>query len=119
MKIKDIDGYSSLEKFVKNKIDKMEQGKKDFETLFNLMFEQEQNVLAEKLDGFRIVKTTYGQCKAKIIDIAGKLKKELEKIEQGSVIGLYMNNKIEWIQFFWAILMCGYNPLLMNLRLAD
>ena len=104
LKIKDIDGCSNLEKFVIKKLEKLDKGQKDFEALFNLMFEQEQNVMAEKLYSFRIKKTTYGQSKKNIIDLAGKLKKQLGDVESGAVVGLYLDNGIEWIETFWAIL---------------
>ncbi|MBR5741528.1 MAG: non-ribosomal peptide synthetase, partial [Firmicutes bacterium] len=36
-----------------------------------------------------------------------------------SVVGLYLDNSLEWIECFWAIVAAGFRPLLFNMRLSD
>lgn len=117
MKIKDIAGFNSLNAFIVDKIKRFKGQEKSFKVLFDFMFEQEQNIIAETSNGFRINKVTYGQAKEQAISFAKKLKNTLQNENQGQVVGLYMDNSLAWITTFWAILMCGFNPLLMNSRL--
>ncbi len=119
MKIKDIANFNNLKHFVADKIERFKSKEKSFSVLFDFMFEQEKNVMAETTNGFRISKTTYGECKERTILLAKKLKRLLSGVGAREIVGLYMDNSLDWIQAFWAILMCGYNPLLMNLRLPD
>lgn len=81
------------------------------------MFSERDNVMAELSDGFRIKKITYGECADQIEQISGKVEEMLSIAPKGSIIGLYMANSIQWIQTFWAILMSGYRPLLINSRM--
>ena len=37
---------------------------------------------------------------------------------RGTFIGLSMDNSLDWIECFWSIILCGYSPLLINLRLS-
>ena len=41
----------------------------------------------------------------------------LGKIKANDIVGLYMQNSLEWIELFWAILACGCRPLLLNTRM--
>ena len=81
------------------------------------MFSEKDNIIAESSDGYRIKKVTYGECEKKIKTVAAVLADTLKNIPQGSIIGLYMQNSLAWIQIFCAILACGYRPLLLNSRL--
>lgn len=81
------------------------------------MFSEKDNVMFETSKGYRIEKTTYGECKKAVLRRAAALKKLLSGIPAGSVVGLYLPNCREWIELFWAILACGHRPLLMNMRL--
>lgn len=81
------------------------------------MFSEKDNTMFEASRGYRIEKTTYGDCQQSVLRRAAALENRLEGVPAGSVIGLYLPNCREWIELFWAILACGYNPLLMNMRL--
>ena len=118
MKLNDIGQFNSVHAFVADKVKRANQSPKTFQGLFQLMFEQSNNVLAETTEGYRICKVTYGQCKQQTIDLAARLKTALADIPVGATIGLQMDNSVQFIQSFWAILMCGYCPLLINLRLT-
>ena len=108
-----------IDSYIKDKAKRILTEVKNIRTLFRYMFSEETNVMAEIPDGLMIKKITYGECKETIRRIAPALKASLDDVPVGTMVGLYMSNSIEWIQMLWALLMCGYRPLLMNSRLAD
>ncbi len=119
MKLENIRGFSNIDEYVKDKLARYTKEEKSFETLFGYMFDEENNVMVETSDGYRIKKTTYGKFKEQILKSAPTLAKGLHDVPMGSMVGLYCSNCPEWIAVFWMILMCGYRPLLMNTRLPD
>ncbi len=118
MKLTNIGGFQKIEEFVSWKLREFEKEEKDFSVLFRYMFSERENIMAEFSDGYRITRLTYGEFYTQIKEKASALKKMLA-LPQGSIIGLYMDNSLDWIRIFWSILMCGYRPLLLNMRLSD
>ena len=119
MKLKNIGRFDTIDQFVTNKIEEYRKQDKSFETLFDFMFSEEENVMAEITDGYRIKRVTYGQFKKDILASAPTLAALLEDVPLGSMVGLYLSNSMEWIRIFWEIIVCGYRPLLMNMSLSD
>ena len=119
MKLENIEGYASIDAFVRAKLERFKAMDHTFSSLFEMMFSEKENIFYEKSEGYKIHKTTYGQAYQSILARAAGLEKVLENIPAGSVVGMHMQNSINWIEVFWAILCCGYRPLLMNLRLSD
>ena len=110
--------YSSIDDFVAAKLQKLDEAEVGFSSLFELMFSEKENLMYEKSTGYRIQKTTYGQAYDDIFYLAQTVKNTLS-LEENAVVGLSMDNSLLWIELFWAILLSGYRPLLMNLRLSD
>ena len=110
---------AQIDEFVNYKIGLFKNKDKTFENLFDLMFMQEECVMYERTDGYKIIKTTYGECKKDICQIAGTLAYKFSGYEKGSMVGIYMQNSLEWIEIFWGLLMNGFRPLLMNTRLDN
>ena len=119
MKLSNVHGFASIDKYVSYKLSRYSEKEKNFESLFELMFDESDNIMVETTDGYRINKTTYGEFKNKILGIVPTVAKAFCDIPEGSVIGLYMANCPEWLMMFWAILASGYRVLLMNTRLPD
>ena len=117
MKLSNVNGFDSIDKYVEDKIKRYSAEEKNFQTLFSYMFSEKENIITESADGYRIQKITYGECEAKIKTLSFVLSKRLQNISQGAIVGLYMSNSLAWIQTFWSILFCGYRPLLLNSRL--
>lgn len=117
MRLTNIANCKTIDEFVNYKSNALKAGEQTFYALFELMFSEEKNILWESNDGYRIIKTTYGDVKKSICKKAYTLQEKLSGLEKGSVVGLYMQNSLEWIEIFWAILKCGYRPLLLNTRL--
>ncbi len=118
MKLTNIGKFNSVDDYIDWKIGKFSGEEKTFENLFFFMFSEEENIFSETSDGYRIKKLSYGDCKKNVYIKANELK-EIISLPHNSFVGLYMNNSANWIEYFWAILMNGYRPLLMNMRLSD
>lgn len=88
-------------------------------SLYEMMFSEKDNIMYETSIGYEIKKKTYGEVKEEIDGKTLCLADKLEKIPKGSVVGLYMENSLDWIEMLWCILKSGYNALLMNLRLDE
>ncbi|MBR5286003.1 MAG: AMP-binding protein [Clostridia bacterium] len=119
MKLRNVRGFDNIDDYVKYKLDVYSKREKTFGTLFELMFDEQDNVMVETTDGYRIHKVTYGEFKNKILKAVGSVKSAFADVPVGEIIGLYMSNCPEWLVCFWAILAAGYKPLLMNTRLSN
>lgn len=108
-----------IDDFVKMKLANFNNMDKSMSNLFESMFSCKQRVMYEKSVGYRIVKTTYGQSYEHILKKTGSLMKALSFADKGSIVGLAMNNSLDFVETFWAILRCGYRVLLVNIRLDD
>ncbi len=111
-------GYKSINAFVDGKLAEYEKTDKDFKSLFEMMFSEKSNVMYEKSEGYRIIKTTYGEAYDDVLKLSESLKSTFADLEGDSVIGLYMENGLLWIELFWAILRAGFRPLLLNMRVG-
>ena len=119
MKLNNVHGLKTIDAYVKYKIDKYSGMEKNFESLFELMFDESDNIMAETSDGYRVNKITYAEYKKSIIDIIPTVEDVLRDVPEGEMVGLHMTNCIEWLRIFWAILAAGYSPLIMNTRLSE
>lgn len=114
-----IGGYKSINAFVEAKLDRFERSPHDLETMFRLMFSERENVMFEKSEGYRIKKTTYGEAEDAALSMASSLAASLPDLQHDAVVGLYLDNSLEWIECFWAIIAAGFRPLPFNMRLSD
>ena len=117
MRNQSIGGFRTINAYVADKLRRFSATDKSFGALFGVMFSEKENVMFEQSEGYRIVKTTYGECEESILRRASTLKTLLPDCPQDAVVGLHMQNSRAWIEMFWCILLCGWRPLLMNLRL--
>ena len=118
MKVKDtLGGCRSIKQYVRGKLSRLGAEPKCMKTLYRFMFSERENIFAESSDGFRIRETTYGECADGVGRIAAALTERTAGVPKNALVGLYMENSVDWIRTFWAILSCGYRPLLLNLRM--
>ncbi len=94
--------------------EQLEASQKEMKDIFRIMFREENNILCETNDGFRIQTSTYGQIHRRICDAAAALYAKLGA--EHRYIALEMENSPEWVVAFWAILMSGNKPYLVNTR---
>jgi len=118
MRLQNIHGLRSVEQYVAYKLALYKEKEKNFASLFELMFDEQDNVMVETTDGYRINKITYGAFKNRILSAVPAVASALATVPKGEMVGLCMANRPEWLVSFWAILAAGYRPLLMNTRLA-
>lgn len=111
--------YRSIRDYVESKLRDFEARGLTMSTLFSLMFQEKDNIMYERSNGYRIETFTYGEVEDRIFSKAVSVQRLLCDIEVGSVVGLSMENSLDWIENFWAIILCGYKPLLINLRLSQ
>ncbi|MBO5789493.1 MAG: AMP-binding protein [Clostridia bacterium] len=117
MKLTNIAGHRNIESYVKAKSDLLRQTEANFHQLFLLMFSEKENVFWETNNGYKIIKTTYGEAYHSIRCKAKTLLQRLGTIRHNDIVGLYMQNSLEWIEMFWAILLIGCRPVLLNTRM--
>lgn len=92
---------------------------KSFSAIYETVFSFGENVFYEKIDGNNIVKTTYNQCNSSIKVAARNIKTCLGDKDKNSFIAIKLENSGEWIISFWAVLMAGFCPVLVNTRTDD
>lgn len=117
MKLQNTGGFSTLEEFVKDKLQRFGEEEKTFSALFRYMFEEEENVFVETSEGCRIHRVTYGEFKGRILCAVDPLKEALFHLEKGALVGLCHQNGPDFLLWLWAILAAGFRPLLINPRL--
>jgi len=119
MRLTNVGCFDNINDYVKDKIERYSASERSFESLFEFMFSERDNVMAESSDGYRVRKQTYGEVHDRIVREAPYLAEALSDAPCGSLVGLYMSNSLEWIEVFWKLIISGYRPLLMNMRLDD
>lgn len=103
-----------LKKVLNTNRELLENSDKDLRSIFQIMFRARENILCETNDGFRIQKQTYGQIYQRICNAAGALQEKIGATH--GYVALEMENCPDWIVAFWAILMSGNKPYLVNTR---
>lgn len=119
MKVLGIGNCKTIDEFIEMQMSALRQKEQTFNSVYEIMFSQRDNVMFESTDGNRIYKTTYGEVYNNVEKTAHWLTQNVVGIGNGSMVGIYMDNCIEWIEIFWAILKSGSVPLLMNKRLDE
>lgn len=105
---------TTIKKTIKINCAALQNSPKRMRDLYEIIFSAGDNVLAETSDGFRIIKLTYAEAARQIEAAAAILYEKLGASQQ--YVALALENSPEWIVAFWAILMSGNKPYLVNLR---
>ena len=66
-----------------------------------------------------IVTVSFRILNENVISMASFLSKKLDENEQGCFVGLSMDNSHLWQVCFWALLMSGYKPVLIDVNHKD
>lgn len=106
-----------LKKLLRTNREQLEASCKDLKSIFSIMFQAGDRVLCETNDGFRIQKHTYDQIRQKICRVAGALYAKIGATHE--YVALEMENSPDWVTAFWAVLMSGNKPYLVNMRYPD
>ena len=119
MKYQNLHGFNSINKYVKYRLNRFKSLPVSYQTLFEEMFFEEKNIIFEYSEGYYIHKETYGDSKKRVIAISNSLNYLLKDLKHNDIVAIYLENDLEWIETFWAILRSGFRPLLLNKRLSD
>lgn len=111
--------YKPKKEFFDAKLEAYAKMPRSFASLFKLCFSEKENIMYERSEGYRIVKTTYGEAYHNILKKAASVRRLLSQHEYNSAVGLYMDNNLAYIETFWAVLAAGFRPLLLNMHLSD
>ncbi len=110
-------GYRNANAFVAAKLKRLEASPATFGTLFELMFSERGNVFYERNAGLVTESFTYGEVHDRILRRAAVLREKLSGLPQDTAVGLHLDNSLDFLELFWAILCAGFRPLLLNKRL--
>lgn len=91
----------------------LESSQKKLEDIYNIMFSN-NGILAEDTDSIKINTYTYSEINEKIIEVSSALYEKVGSTHK--YIALEMENGVDWIIAFWAILRSGNKPYLVNCR---
>ena len=117
MRYTNLGNFKKINPYVKWKLSLLNKEDFDFAYLFSLMFSEEKNTMFEESIGFKINKITYGEAKENAFKKANAIRQIIGDASYNSVIGINLDNSHHWIESFWAILIAGCRPLLLNKRL--
>ena len=95
----------------------LEVSQMDMKAIYRIMFSRQELILCETNDGYRVKKLTYGQIRQRIEAAAAALYAKVGAAH--TYIALEMENSPEWIVAFWAVLMSGNKPYLVNTRYPE
>lgn len=109
----------NLRKYINYKVNCINTQPNTFKNLFEIIHDQEDRIFCEEYNGYKVVSTTYKEYKEICIGVASYLKNTLSKLKPDSFVGLMMENNKYWIAYFWGLLMAGFKPMLLNVRLGN
>ena len=100
---------------IRHYMPKLWQSEGTFKSIYEVQFSQKENVFLEFEEGEKAVSLTYEQVEKKIDSLACYLLSFL-KGKKDCYIALNVDNSVEWVVGFYAILKSGNKPYLVNLR---
>lgn len=109
----------NINKIIKTKINKLNSSNKEFKDIFNIIHDLENNVFSEISDGYKIKSLTYKEIKEQSILMGKYISNKLSNVEKDSFVGIMMDNSNTWVEVFWGLLMSGFKPMLLNIRLGS
>lgn len=109
----------TLNQIVKYRLDLLKKSNNTLKDVFEIIHKNENDIFCEITDGYKIKYTTYGQCQNYSKIMASFLNERLSCVPKHSFVGLMMENSLEFVTTLFALLMIGYKPLLLNIRLGS
>lgn len=103
-----------LQDYIDYNISALLNSPQDFKAIYEIMFRDNGLVLAETEIDYRIRKYTYAEVKGYIENASSFLFSKTGATH--GFVALEMENCVEWIVAFWAILKSGNKPFLVNCR---
>ena len=92
----------------------LKESNKTLEDIFGIMFSRKDEIMAQWLEDGQVMSMNFAEGERRIRNAAYVLSRKISK--PGNFVALDMENSVEWIIAFWAILMSGSKPYLVNRR---
>lgn len=106
----------TVNKIINERLKLLKNSNRTFKDIFEIIHHNSEFLFAEKTDGFRISKVTYGEC----YNYSYKMGSYLSgKLSDSKYVGLMMENSLEFITSMYGILMNNKIPVLLNIRLGS
>ena len=102
--------------YIKNKFLELNKAEHNFASIFTIIHNQDERFFCEYVDKFAIRNVSYNEFKSYVKKTAQFLDNNGLKPNH-EYIGLLMENSLNWASLFWAILMLGGKPVLLNKKL--
>ena len=106
-----------LSKYIKWKFNSLKNSKPCFKSLFDIAHNQEDRIFCEYVDNFLIKNFTYCELKLYIQKFATYLLGNGTDNYKHEFVGLLMDNSLNWVAIYWALLMTGHKPFLLNKKM--
>ena len=102
--------------YIKNKFFELNNSEKNLRSIFEIIHHQDERIFCEYLESFVIKEVTYKFFKSYVKKTATYLVNN-GLTNKHEYVGLLMDNSLNWVSVFWAILISGNKPVLLNKKL--
>lgn len=105
----------NVKTLIKYRLNQLDSNGNTIESYFNIIHSEKNQLFCETND----IKITYGECELYSKKMGHFFTNELKDLPKHSYVGLMMENRLEFITCFYGLLMAGYKPMLLNMKLSD
>ena len=102
--------------YIKERFSLLSEADHNLKSIFEVIHNQGERFFSEYYDAFTLVNVSYKDYQSYIKKTASYLKNKGLNTNH-EYIGLLMDNSLNWVSVFWAILMLGGKPVLLNKKL--
>lgn len=102
--------------YIKERFSLLSQAEPNLKSVFEIIHDQGERFFTEYYEAFSLRNVSYKEFKSYIKKTASCLKNNGLKPNH-EYVGLLMDNSLNWVSVFWAILMLGGKPVLLNKKL--
>lgn len=107
-----------LNRYIKYKNKCLVESEHTMQSLFGIIHDQNDRIFYEYLENFKVREVSYADFAEYVCKTASFLKGKLVT-ETGSFVAVFMKDSPNYLAVFWGLLMSGYKPLLLNVRLSS
>lgn len=102
--------------YIKERFSLLSKANHNLESIFDIIHDQGERFFVEYLEVFTIKSVSYKDFKSYVKKTASYLKNNNMSFNH-EYVGLLMDNSLNWVSLFWAILMNNGKPVLLNKKL--
>ena len=102
--------------YIKERFSLLSKANHNLESIFDIIHDQGERFFVEYLEVFTIKSVSYKDFKSYVRKTASYLKNNSMSFNH-EYVGLLMDNSLNWVSLFWAILMNNGKPVLLNKKL--